>query len=95
MQQFPIDILKIDSCFVRNINQNRVNAVIAKNTIRMAHQLGLQVVAEGVETEAELNFLKHIQCDLVQGFWLGRPLEAKEFQKLVINNMSKKITIAR
>ena len=95
LQQFPFDILKIDSCFVRNINENRVNAVIAKNTISMAHQLGLQVVAEGVETEAELNFLKHAQCDLVQGFWLSRPLEAKEFQKLVINSMSDKITIAK
>ena len=95
LQQFPFDILKIDSCFVRNINKNRVNAVIAKNTISMAHQLGLQVVAEGVETEAELNFLKHVQCDLVQGFWLSRPLEAKEFQKLVINGMSDKITIAK
>ncbi len=95
LQQFPFDILKIDSCFVRNINKNRVNAVIANNTISMAHQLGLQVVAEGVETEAELNFLKQAQCDLVQGFWLSRPLEAKEFHKLVINNMSDKLTIAK
>ena len=95
LHQFPFDILKIDSCFVRHIDSNRVSAVIVENTISMAHQLGLQVVAEGVETEAELNFLKHVQCDLVQGFWLSRPLGAKEFQKLVMNSMPDKISIAK
>ena len=95
LHQFPFDILKIDACFVRNIDSNRVSAVIVENTISMAHQLGLQVVAEGVETEAELNFLKHVQCDVVQGFWLSRPLGAKDFQKLVMNRMSDKITTAK
>ena len=95
LHQFPFDILKIDACFVRNIDSNRVSAVIVENTISMAHQLGLQVVAEGVETEAELNFLKHVQCDVVQGFWLSRPLGAKDFQKLVMNPMPDKITTAK
>jgi EAL domain-containing protein (putative c-di-GMP-specific phosphodiesterase class I)/GGDEF domain-containing protein len=82
LQQFPFDILKIDTCFIRNINHNQVNAVITKAVIEMAHQLGLKVVAEGVETTAELDFLKNIQCDAIQGFLFSRPLSAPEFQKL-------------
>lgn len=82
LQQFSFDILKIDTCFIRNINHNQVNAVITKAVIEMAHQLGLKVVAEGVETTAELDFLKNIQCDAVQGFLFSRPLSAQEFQKL-------------
>jgi diguanylate cyclase len=88
LQQFPFDVLKIDACFIRNINQNQVNAVITKTVIEMAHQLGLKVVAEGVETSAELDFLKNVQCDAIQGFWFSRPLAAKEFQKLAMDNMN-------
>ncbi|WP_319421403.1 two-component system response regulator [Pleurocapsa sp. FMAR1] len=88
LQQFPFNILKIDSCFIRNIDSNKVNAVITKNTIEMAHQLGLKVVAEGVETKAELNYLRQCQCDEIQGFLYSRPLAAKEFQKLIMNNTS-------
>ena len=83
LQQFPFDTLKIDSCFIRNIGQNRVNAVITKNIIEMAHQLGLKVVAEGVETTAELDFLCHAQCDAIQGFLYSRPLPAIEYEKLL------------
>ena len=88
LQQFPFDILKIDSCFIHNINSNQVNAVITKTIIDMAHNLGLKVVAEGVETKAELNFLKQCNCDEIQGFLLSRPLNAKDFKKLVMSNPS-------
>jgi diguanylate cyclase len=80
--------LKIDACFIRDINQNQVNAVITKTVIEMAHQLGLKVVAEGVETTAELDFLKNVQCDAIQGFLFSRPLAAKELQKLAMDNMN-------
>jgi diguanylate cyclase len=86
LQQFPFDVLKIDACFIRNIDQNQVNAVITKTVIEMAHQLGLKVVAEGVETTAELDFLKNVQCDAIQGFIFSRPLAVKEFQKLAMNH---------
>ena len=93
LQQFPFDTLKIDACFIRNIHQDRVNSVITKATIDMAHQLNLKVVAEGVETKAELNFLKSIDCDVIQGFWFSRPLSNWEFYKLVWENgnSSKKV----
>ncbi|MEN9520126.1 MAG: hypothetical protein RLZZ381_2714 [Cyanobacteriota bacterium] len=87
LQQFPFDTLKIDACFIRNINQNQVNAVITKTVIEMAHQLGLKVIAEGVETRAELDFLKNVQCDTIQGFLFSRPLAAKEFRKLAMKQM--------
>ena len=87
LQQFPFDILKIDSCFIRNINSNQVNAVITKTIIDMAHNLGLKVVAEGVETEAELNFLKQCNCDEIQGFLVGGLLNAKDFKNLVMSNL--------
>ena len=85
LQQFPFDLLKIDSCFIHNIDHHRVNAVITKNIISMAHQLGLKVVAEGVETEAELQYLKECDCDLVQGYLYSRPVDARKFINLIIN----------
>lgn len=91
LQQFPFDILKLDSCFIRGIKPNGVSAVIIENIICMAHQLGLKVVAEGVETEAELNFLKQVKCDMVQGYLFSRPLEAKEFQRLAMNGIASRI----
>ena len=83
LKQFPFDVLKIDSCFVRNIHRDRVNAVIAKNIIAMAHQLGLKVVAEGVEVAAELEYLQKCQCDEIQGYLFSRPLDTRSFTKLI------------
>ena len=91
LQQFPFDILKIDSCFIRDIDSNKTNAVITKNTIDMAHQLGLKVVAEGVETERELQYLQKYECDEVQGYIYSRPLPAKEFRNLVFSKMTTSI----
>ncbi|WP_019506960.1 EAL domain-containing protein [Pleurocapsa sp. PCC 7319] len=94
LQQFPFDILKIDSCFIHNIDKDPVNAVITKTIITMAHELGLKVVAEGVESEAELNFLKNSNCDEIQGYIFSRPLNAREFQKLAMINVSTKPQIS-
>lgn len=87
LQQFPFDTLKIDSCFIRNIDSNEVNAVISKTIIEMAHKLGLKVVAEGVETKAELKFLQECKCDAIQGFLFSRPLIAKDFKNLALDNL--------
>ena len=83
LQQFPFDSLKIDRCFINNIDQNQTNAIITKTIIDMAHQLNLKVIAEGVETEAELAFLVENNCDEVQGYLLSRPLPTKEWEKLL------------
>ncbi|BAZ46083.1 response regulator receiver modulated diguanylate cyclase/phosphodiesterase [Chondrocystis sp. NIES-4102] len=90
LQQFPFDILKIDACFIHNIDSNTVNAVITKTIIEMAHKLNLKVVAEGVETQGELNFLKEAKCDEIQGYLFSRPLNAQDFYKLAIDNLAAK-----
>ena len=85
LQQFPFNVLKIDRCFVKNIDQNPTNAIITKTIIDMAHQLNLKVVAEGVETEAELAFLVKHECDDVQGYLFSRPLPTQEFEQLLVS----------
>ncbi|EAW37290.1 EAL domain-containing response regulator [Lyngbya sp. PCC 8106] len=88
LQQFPFDVLKLDRCFVQNIDQNPKNKIIVEAVIKMAHQLNLEVVAEGVETTAELHVLRQYQCDIIQGYLFSRPIPAQEFQALVESNKS-------
>ena len=85
LHQFPFDILKIDRCFITNIDRNPKNAVITKAIIEMAHQLNLKVIAEGIETQAELDFLGAHQCDELQGYLFARPLPVPEFEKLLLS----------
>ena len=85
LQQFPFDILKIDRCFIRNIQQNMKNAAITKAILQMARSLDFKVIAEGVEMEEELNFLRQNNCDEVQGFLFSRPLPASEFEELLLS----------
>lgn len=83
LQQLPFDILKIDQCFVRNVDRNSKKQAITKTIIDMAHQLGLKVIAEGVETEAELQFLRQNGCDEMQGYLFSHPLPFPHFKQLV------------
>jgi len=84
LQQFPFDILKIDRCFIRNITDNASNAAITKAIIEMAKSLNLQLIAEGVETEAELSFVCRHQCDGMQGYLFSRAVPAPEFHQLLL-----------
>ena len=79
LQQFPFNTLKIDRCFVQDIDQNPGNAAITTAMIAMAHDLHLNVIGEGVETQAELNFLRHYHCDAIQGYLISPPLPAEKF----------------
>jgi EAL domain-containing protein (putative c-di-GMP-specific phosphodiesterase class I) len=73
LRRFPIDSLKIDKSFVSDITADRDDASIAAGIIGLGHKLGLQVIAEGVETEEQLGFLYKEGCDAIQGFFCGRP----------------------
>ncbi|BAQ61316.1 diguanylate cyclase/phosphodiesterase with PAS/PAC sensor [Geminocystis sp. NIES-3708] len=87
MQNFNFDTLKIDRCFIKDIQINPKNATITKSLIDMAHQLNLNVVAEGVEIEPELAFLHKNNCDFYQGYLFSRPLPFRQFEELLINNI--------
>ncbi|MFO1436525.1 MAG: EAL domain-containing protein [Gammaproteobacteria bacterium] len=78
LRRLPIDKLKIDRSFVVDAHQNSEDAAIVHAIISMAHSLGLKVIAEGVETKQQLLFLRRMQCDEVQGFYLSKPLSPEE-----------------
>ncbi|WP_242675329.1 MULTISPECIES: sensor domain-containing protein [Pseudomonadaceae] len=80
LKQFPIDVLKIDRSFVDGLPQGEQDGQIARAIIAMAHSLNLTVIAEGVETQAQLDFLRGHDCDEVQGYLLGRPMPAHQFE---------------
>ena len=78
LKGLPVDELKIDKSFVMHMTQNESDAVIVRSTIDLAHNLGLSVVAEGIESEEHLALLRGLGCDVGQGFFIGRPLPAAE-----------------
>jgi len=80
LKQFPIDILKIDRTFVDGLPSGEQDAQIARAIIAMAHSLNLAVIAEGVETHEQLEFLREHGCDEVQGYLFGRPMPASRFE---------------
>lgn len=107
LEQLPFDTLKIDMSFVRKIQDNGEGGTIAATIAAMAHALNKQVVAEGVETQAQLDFLRKHDCELIQGYYFSRPLTAEATATFVnatdnalqasvatsagVSNLSKKI----
>jgi EAL domain-containing protein (putative c-di-GMP-specific phosphodiesterase class I)/CheY-like chemotaxis protein len=88
IQQFPFDNLKIDSSFIKEIQKNPRNATITTAIIQMAHRLGLDVIAEGVETQGELAFLAQHKCDAIQGYLFSPPLPKEKFEQLLVSRHS-------
>ncbi|HEY9302574.1 MAG TPA: EAL domain-containing response regulator [Phormidium sp.] len=84
LTQYPFDTLKIDRCFISKITDGCTNAAIVKAIIEMAHSLCLEVIAEGVETEAEKDFLWRYKCDMMQGYLFSPPLTAADFEQMLI-----------
>ena len=76
LKRLPVDVLKIDRSFVMNMSSDENDAVIVRSTIDLGHNLGLRVVAEGVEDETAMRTLGELNCDTAQGYYLGRPVPA-------------------
>jgi len=79
LKRLPVDELKIDQSFVRNMQSDRDDEMIVRSTIDLAHNLGIMVVAEGVESAEAWNLLRELKCDEAQGYHMGRPMPVTEF----------------
>lgn len=77
----PADIIKIDKSFIDNVCLNSYEAAITEGIINITHKMNLSVIAEGVEKQNQLEFLKNNQCDIIQGYLYGKPMESKEMLK--------------
>jgi EAL domain-containing protein (putative c-di-GMP-specific phosphodiesterase class I) len=78
LRNIPATELKIDQSFVQNMQNSGRDRIVVRKTIEMGHELGMHVIAEGVETEEQLDLLRHDGCDSVQGFLFSRPLPPEE-----------------
>ena len=79
LRNMPINIVKIDQSFVRNISTSTQDKAIVKSIIKLAHSLGKEVIAEGVEDLACLNILKEMNCEKIQGYYYGKPMSFEDF----------------
>lgn len=86
LKRFPLNTLKIDKAFIDDIAESSVDRHMAAAIINIAHNLGLKVVAEGVEYEKQLNILSRYDCEMIQGYLYSKPLTAEKFEKLLRDN---------
>lgn len=84
LKRLPVDILKIDRSFVSEVPDNRDGAAIVEAIIAMAHSMGLHIIAEGVETAEQLEFLQMRKCSEIQGYYFSHPLPAEQFEQLLL-----------
>ena len=84
----PIDILKIDRSFIMNMSNSAKDIRLVKLILDLAKEMGLAVIAKGVENEVELMRLQSMGCDMVQGYYFSRPLPAAEYEELIRKSIS-------
>ena len=86
LKKFPLNRLKIDQSFVRELKPDTSDAAIVESTISLCNLLGLAVIAEGIEERATIDWLRRMGCDEGQGFYFGRPMPAAEFERTFLSN---------
>lgn len=87
LMRLPLDKLKIDRSFIQNIDKDARGKAIVSAIIAMAHSLELEVIAEGIEEASHLEMLRGMKCDIVQGFYIARPMPAIEFEKMIATGL--------
>jgi len=91
LKKFPLDSLKIDKSFVMDIPNDKDDMMITSAILSMAKSLNLQVIAEGVENQQQVDFLKQHKCDLMQGYYFSRPIPADAFESFLIKQSKKRV----
>ncbi|WP_229213310.1 MULTISPECIES: EAL domain-containing protein [unclassified Duganella] len=86
LKRYPFDAIKIDADYIRNVVHDSHDAAMAKSIIAMGHNLGMKVVAEGVETESQCDFLRRNMCDQIQGYFFAPPLDSAELHQLLASD---------
>ncbi len=89
LKKLNVDYLKIDRTFVQSIHVNLDDQAMCEAIVVMAHKLKIKVIAEGVENEAQLNFLKSVGCDYAQGYWFSKPIPDHDFELLLSKNQAQ------
>ena len=89
LQNYPIDYLKIDQSFVQSLPDNLHSAAIVRSIIDIANNLGLKLIAEGVENQSQAEYLSNLGCNLIQGYYCYRPMSAADFTQLLITQKSE------
>jgi EAL domain-containing protein (putative c-di-GMP-specific phosphodiesterase class I) len=92
LQRFPVDALKIDRAFVSHMDSDKETYEIVRIIVMLAHNLGLRVIAEGVETQAQLDLLRRVGCERAQGYLFSRPVDHQTILKLLEANRSDSVS---
>ena len=86
LKKLPINEIKIDKSFIKGLGTNNSDEVIVQATIELAHNLGFTVVAEGIESQAILDRLKHLGCNVAQGYFISHPIPWEDLNKWITNH---------
>lgn len=92
LRSFPVDTLKIDGCFILDLEKDKASRGIVASTIALGHSLGLNMVAECVETEFQARFLAEHNCDIIQGYYFSKPMEAEKILDYIASNDASILT---
>jgi len=90
LRKLPIDKIKIDRSFITEVASNDSDMTIVKSMIELSHGLGKRVLAEGVETVEQLNVLRNLGCDAVQGYFINKPLPEEKLEHYLVRKSSQK-----
>ena len=85
LKDLTVDVLKLDMKFIQNFERSSRASIIMESVVQMAHNLGIDTVVEGVETETQVEFLKEIGCNVVQGYYYAKPMSTEECLDLLRN----------